>query len=57
MKQTLKQLRKDRKVLIRYLKMKLRQTDWHGVRDCCVDIEIVENQIINLIGRNNEKTN
>lgn len=57
MKQTLKQLRKDRKVLIRYLKMKLRQTDWHGVRDCCVDIEIVESQIINLIGRANEKTN
>lgn len=30
------------KILEEYLKVKLQQRDWHGVRDCCVDIEILE---------------
>ena len=29
-------------ILKEYLKVKLQQRDWHGVRDCCVDIEILE---------------
>jgi len=30
------------KVLELYLQTKLEQRDWHGVRDVCVDIEILE---------------
>jgi hypothetical protein len=32
----------QRAVLIEYLKVKLAQEDWHGVRDACVDIEMLE---------------
>lgn len=28
--------------LVQYLFMKASQEDWHGVRDACVDIEIIE---------------
>jgi hypothetical protein len=31
-----------RQILIDYLKMKVDQADWHGVRDAAVDIEIME---------------
>lgn len=30
------------KILEDYLKVKLQHRDWHGVRDVCVDIEILE---------------
>lgn len=30
------------KILEEYLKVKLQHRDWHGVRDVCVDIEILE---------------
>lgn len=29
-------------VLIEYLKLKLYQRDWHGVRDAAADIEVLE---------------
>lgn len=32
----------QRKILIDYLMMKAYQQDWHGVRDACVDIEVLE---------------
>lgn len=28
--------------LVQYLKAKVDQQDWHGVRDACVDLEILE---------------
>ncbi len=31
-----------RMTLINYLKLKIEQCDWHGARDCCVDIELLE---------------
>jgi hypothetical protein len=31
-----------RQTLIAYLRMKVDQEDWHGVRDCAVDIEILD---------------
>ncbi len=39
------QLKERRKVLIDYLKMKAEMEDWHGVRDACVDIELIDAQI------------
>lgn len=35
-------LEDQRMILEEYLKVKLQQRDWHGVRDVCVDIEILE---------------
>lgn len=32
----------QRQILIRYLQAKLEAQDWHGVRDCAVDIEILD---------------
>jgi len=32
----------ERAVLIAYLKHKVDKCDWHGVRDCAVDIELLE---------------
>jgi len=32
----------ERAVLIAYLKHKVEKCDWHGVRDCAVDIELLE---------------
>jgi hypothetical protein len=32
----------ERDTLIAYLRMKVEQADWHGVRDAAVDIEILE---------------
>lgn len=37
-----KSLKKQKATLISYLLVKLAQEDWHGVRDCCVDIEVIE---------------
>jgi len=32
----------QRRVLIEYLLMKAKQEDWHGVRDCAADIELLD---------------
>lgn len=32
----------SRETLIAYLMLKVELADWHGVRDCAVDIEILE---------------
>lgn len=37
--------------LIAYLQMKLDEHDWHGVRDVCVDIEIIEAKLETLSTR------
>ena len=42
------ELKDDRLILIKYLFMKARQEDWHGVRDCAVDIELKEAEIKQL---------
>lgn len=38
-------LHKQLEVLEEYLRVKLAQRDWHGVRDVCVDIEVIEAKI------------
>lgn len=34
----------DMQIMELYLDMKRRRKDWHGVRDACVDIEIMETE-------------
>jgi hypothetical protein len=36
------QFSKDREILIEYLKMKVRQSDWHGVSDAANDLRVLE---------------
>lgn len=38
-------LRTQKQTLIEYLLVKLAQQDWHGIRDCAVDIELIEARI------------
>lgn len=38
-------LEAQRQTLIAYARLKLDQQDWHGVRDACVDIEILDARI------------
>ncbi len=44
-----------KKNLVIYLMDKLETSDWHGIRDCCVDIEKIESQIEILEGINGNK--
>jgi hypothetical protein len=40
------QVLKDHKQTLKeYLLVKLDQEDWHGIRDVCVDIELIEKEI------------
>lgn len=47
-------LKTQKQTLIEYLLVKLAQQDWHGIRDCCVDIELIEAQIAMMKEINNE---
>jgi len=42
-------------ILEQYLKAKLEIRDWHGVRDVCVDIEVLEALIDDRSASNNSK--
>ena len=42
----MKKLKKAKKRLVKYLEAKLAAQDWHGVRDACVDIEVIEAKIL-----------
>jgi hypothetical protein len=45
MKTNLIQLYRHKEILKEYLLVKLEQEDYHGVRDCCTDIEIINAKI------------
>ena len=45
MKTNLIQLQRHKEILKEYLLVKLEQEDYHGIRDVCVDIEIINAQI------------
>lgn len=48
MNEKITELEQRRDTMIAYARMKLDSHDWHGVRDACVDIEILEANLLYL---------
>jgi hypothetical protein len=42
------ELEQRRDTMIAYARMKLSQGDWHAVRDVCVDLEVLEANLLYL---------
>ena len=47
---TVEHLERSREVLIRYLRTKLEEADWHGVQDAASDIREIE-AMLRVLGR------
>ena len=44
----MKELREDKDLMNLYLKMKIRQQDWHGVADAAMDLRDIEAEVKGL---------